>query len=160
VVAVSIGDRISAEIGDAVKDARTQVLGRMRDTCVIRRPGERIPDGRGGETVEMIQVYPGPDWGEDHPHSDGKCYVSYPGVAFESTSDSIGVTVVQGRVEVNIPIEPFIREGDVVTVTSSPDNPRLVDLQFRVASEVPRSQGARQKLLCEHNQRGVDNEDS
>ncbi len=153
--AVSIADDISARVALAARDAREQFLGRMRDTCVIERPGEKTSDGRGGETVEMVQVYPDPGWPEDHPHTDGKCWVSYPGVAFESTSESAGVTVVQGRVEVNLPVEPSIHEDDVVTITRSVDNPRLEGVKFRVASEVPRSQGARQKVLCEHNQKGV-----
>jgi|SRR5690625_2627421 len=142
-------------IGGVLEMGRRSAESRMRDACVIRRAGEKVSDGRGGETVTMVQVYPDPSWPEDHPHYDGKCWVSYPGVAFESTFDSAGVTVVQGRIELNLPIGADVEEDDVVVITRTRDNPRLTSLEFRVASEVPRSQGVRQKILCEHNQRGV-----
>lgn len=115
----------------------------MRATCKVERPGERVPDGRGGETVEMLPVY------------TGKCYVRYPGLAFESTFDSVGVTVAQSRVVLRVPFGPTFRPGDVATILSDADTPHLAGTVLRVASIDDQSQATAQRLLCEDNQSGM-----
>ena len=147
-------------LGQLLERGRNKFETRMRDTCVIRRPGEKVSDGRGGETVEMVQVYPDPGWPEDHPHADGKCYTRYPGLAFESNRDLVGVHVVESRLVVRVPVGPTFRPDDVVEITASPDTPHLVGEKFRVASIDDQSQATAQRLLCEVFQKGVHHEDS
>src|SRR5699024_976081 len=118
---------------------------RMRARCkVVRTVGPPVVDDDGVEQPNTITVY------ESLP-----CYINYDGVPFESTYDSVGVRVVQGRVELVTEVEADVRIDDVITIVSDPDNPALVGAQFRSASQVPRSQGTRQRVLLEDNQRGV-----
>src|SRR5690625_1337334 len=140
---MSIADDISARVALAARDAREQFLGRMRDTCVIERPGEKISDGRGGETVEMLPVY------------EGKCYLRYPGLAFETNHDLAGVNVVESRVVVRVPFGTVFRPDDVIEITASADTEHLVGTRLRVASIDDQSQATAQRLLCEDFQKGV-----
>src|SRR5699024_11725179 len=52
-----------------------------------------------------------------------------------------------------------IAVDDTVTILADPDNPALVGAVYRVASQVPRSQGTRQRVLLEDNQKGVRSEE-
>lgn len=85
----------------------------------------------------------------------GKCYVRYPGLAFESNLDSVAVSVAQSRVVVRVPFGVAFRPGDVITVLSDPDTPHLAGTVLRVASIDDQSQSTAQRLLCEDNQSGL-----
>lgn len=133
----------SRSLPGALSHARNRFESRMRGSCSIERVTGSEVDDRGREVVTTEVVY------------DGKCYLSYDGVPFESTYDSAGVAVTQGRVELIVPVGTDARVDDVATIVSDPDNSGLGGLDFRVASEVPRSQGTRKRLLLEDNQKGV-----
>src|SRR5690625_912540 len=118
---------------------------RYRGRCTVERTtGEKVIDEYGREVPEIVSIY-----------TDLPCYVSYDGVPFESTYDSAGVTITQGRVELITAVGRDIVIDDVITITAEPDSPELVGSSFRVASQVPRSQGTRQRVLLEDNQKGV-----
>lgn len=118
---------------------------RMRGSCKIERIGKPEPDGHGGSTTPRETIF------------EGKCYLRYPGLAFESNFDSAGVTVAQSRIVLRVPFGPTFRPGDVVTILTDPDNPQLVDTVLRIASIDDQSQSTAQRLLCEDNQSGVPN---
>lgn len=130
-------------IDRVLKRGRRRFKKRMRDTCIIERPGEKISDGRGGETVEMLLVY------------EGKCYLRYPGLAFETNHDLAGVNVVESRAVVRVPFGPVFRPDDVIEITASADTEHLVGTRLRVASIDDQSQATAQRLLCEDFQKGV-----
>lgn len=134
-------DRLTATLARA----RARFELRMRARCeVVRTVGPPVVDDDGVERPNAVTVY------ESLP-----CYISYDGVPFESTYDSVGVSVVQGRVELVTQVDADVKVDDVITIVSDPDNPSLVGARFRAASQVPRSQGTRQRVLLEDNQRGV-----
>jgi len=134
-------DRLTATLARA----RARFELRMRARCeVVRMVGPPVVDDDGVERPNVVTVY------ESLP-----CYISYDGVPFESTYDSVGVSVVQGRVELVTQVDADVKGDDVITIVSDPDNPSLVGARFRAASQVSRSQGARQRVLLEDNQRGV-----
>ncbi len=116
---------------------------RMRGTCRIARVVGTTVGDYGEEVPVWEAVY------------EGKCYLRYPGLAFESTFDSVGVTVTQSRVVARIPFGPVIAVDDVITVLSDPDTPHLAGATLRVASIDDQSQATAQRLLCEDNQKGV-----
>lgn len=129
----------------ALARGRAMFEARYRGRCTVERATDDSEiDDYGRETPVVETIY------EDLP-----CYVSYDGVPFESTYDSAGVTITQGRVELITAVGKNIVVDDVVTITSDPDSPELVGNSFRVASQVPRSQGTRQRVLLEDNQKGV-----
>src|SRR5699024_8156291 len=140
---------------DGLGELRSLVEDRMRGTCKIERVVGTTVDDDGKEVNVREQVYPDPEWPAEHPHADGKCYLRYPGLAFESTSDSVGVTVTQSRIVARIPFGPVIAVDDVITVLSDPDTPHLAGATLRVASIDDQSQATAQRLLCEDNQKGV-----
>lgn len=140
---------IEASISKALKRGRAAFEKRCRATCKVVRPtGETVIDEYGRETAELETVY------ESIP-----CYLSYDGVPYESTFDSAGVTIVQGRIELITGTGRDITVDDVVTILTDLDNPYLVGTAYRVASRVPRSQGTRQRALLEDNQKGVDEDE-
>ena len=126
-----------------LRQGRASFIRRMRDSCVIVRPGLPVDDGQGGVIESVTPVY------------EGACYVRYPGLAFESNRELAGVEVVQSRVVVRVPFGPIFRPGDVVTILASPDTPHLAGTVLRVASIDDQSQATAQRLLCEDNQAGV-----
>lgn len=129
----------------ALRRGRAAFEKRCRATCKITRAtGNLVEDGDGREVLEVITVY------EALP-----CYVNYDGVPFESTFDSQGVAITQGRVELVTAVGRDVVVDDVVTIVTDPDNPSLEGAVYRVASQVPRSQGTRQRVLLEDNQKGV-----
>lgn len=128
----------------ALRRGRMAFESRMRSRCKVERVKGTVVDDYGVEHPNVITVY------ESLP-----CYINYDGVPFESTYDSAGVSVVQGRVELVTLVDADVVIDDVVTVVSDPDNPSLVGAKYRAASQVPRSQGTRQRVLLEDNQKGV-----
>ena len=129
----------------ALSRGRAMFELRFRGRCKVERAtGEKHVDEYGREFPAIDTIY-----------TNLPCYVSYDGVPFESTFDSAGVTVTQGRVELVTAVGKSIIVDDVVTITNDPDSPELVGSSFRVASQVPRSQGTRQRVLLEDNQKGV-----
>lgn len=136
--------------------ARRKFESRMRATAVVTRAtGNMTTDADGYEVPEFVQVYPNPDWPADHPHKDGKCYFRYPGLAFESNFDSVGITVAQSRLVGRFPFGVTFAVDDVVEVLSDLDNPRFVGMVFRMASIDDQSQATAQRMLLEDNQKGV-----
>lgn len=124
---------------------RDAAESRMRATAkVVRATGKMITDSGGREVPEGKIV-----------HAALPCWVSYDGVPFESTYDSAGVAITQGRAELGMGVGRDVVVDDVVTIVSDLDNPALVGSVYRVASQVPRSQGTRQRVLLEDNQKGV-----
>jgi|SRR5690625_1339529 len=129
----------------ALARGRAAFEKRCRATCKVVRPtGNTVEGADGYEVPEVVTVY------EALP-----CYVNYDGVPFESTYDVQGVAVTQGRVELVTAVGRDIVVDDVVTIVSDPDNPSLDGSVYRVSSQVPRSQGTRQRVLLEDNQKGV-----
>lgn len=131
--------------GPVLKQARAAFRQRMRGTCRIGRPDESSPF-TDPETLEV--TYP------ETPVFDGPCYTRYPGLAFEQNPEAGGAVQVVSRVVVRIPFGTICRPGDVVTITSDPDNPQLVGTKLRVASIDDQSQATAQRLLCEDHQQG------
>lgn len=127
-----------------LRKGRAAFEERMRASCKVERTDGTVVDEYGVEHPNIVTVY------ESLP-----CYINYDGVPFESTYDSVGVSVVQGRVELVTRVDADVVIDDVITIESDPDNPSLVGAQFRAASQVPRSQGTRQRVLLEDNQKGV-----
>ena len=134
---------VAAAINTALPYLRGEAEARMRATCRIERPGDPVDDGRGGiETVTEL-IY------------EGRCRMRYPGLAFESNLRVGAGSVVQSRVIVHVPFGAQYLPGDVVTVVSDLDTPRLAGSVYRVASVDEQSQATAQRLLCEDNQSGV-----
>jgi hypothetical protein len=125
---------------------------------VVRKTGTEVDD-HGREVVTTKQIYPDPSWPEDHPHTDGKCYFRYPGLAFASVFDSAGVTVTQSRLVGRFPFGVEFSVGDVVTIVSDPNNPNLVGTELMVASVDDQSQATAQRVLLDDNQKGVDDDE-
>lgn len=132
-----------SELIGGLNELRGHAEARMRGTCKIERVVGTTVDDTGKEVAVIESVY------------DGKCYIRYPGLAFESTFDSAGVTVTQSRVVARIPFGPVIAVDDVITIVSDPDAPHLAGATLRVASIDDQSQSTAQRLLCEDNQKGV-----
>ncbi len=142
-------------LANALDRGRAAFIDRMRATCIIDRPVDKTIDDDGRSSIAYAQVYPDPAWSPGHPHADGKCYVRYPGVAFETNRASAGVTIVDSRVIVRIPFGTVHRPGDRVRILTDPDNPQLVGTRYRVASIDDQSQATAQRLLCSDYQAGV-----
>lgn len=134
---------MSRSLTSTLRKGRAAFEKRMRATCAVVRPTGSTVDVAGREVVTFTTVY------------EGRCYVRYPGVAFETNRDSQTVTIVQSRVVVRVPFGPAFAPGDVVEIVTDPDTPHLVGTQLRVASIDDQSQATAQRLLCEDNQAGV-----
>lgn len=142
-------------LSNAIARGRAAFIDRMRATCVIDRLDATTIDDDGRTARARTQIYPDPSRHAGDPHADGKCYVRYPGVAFETNKQSAGVTIVDSRVIVRIPFGPIIRPGDRVRILTDPDNPQLAGSVYRVASIDDQSQATAQRLLCDDLQAGV-----
>ncbi|HEY4536432.1 MAG TPA: DUF6093 family protein [Enteractinococcus sp.] len=138
---------------------RAQTESRMKSSAVVVRKTGTEVDDYGREVPSLKQIYPNPDWPEDHPHADGKCYFRYPGLAFASVFDSAGVTVTQSRLVGRFPFGVEFAVGDVVTIMSDPDNPNLAGTELTVSSIDDQSQATAQRLLLDDNQKGVEDDD-
>src|SRR5699024_12536015 len=103
-------------IAYALKRGRAAFESRCRARCMVRRAtGDMVEDDDGYEVPEIVTGY-----------AELPCYLSYDGVPFESTSDSQGDTVTQGRVELVTSTGRDLAVDDVVTMVADPDNPDLV----------------------------------
>lgn len=132
------------DVGPVLEAGRRAFLARMRATCVIRRPiGETANDDG-----VVVPIYAEPSVYE------GPCYTRYPGIAFEANPEAGGSVFTISRVVVRIPFGPVVRPGDVVEMTSDPDNPVMAGTSLRVASNDDQSQATAQRLLCEDYQSG------
>ena len=131
------------ELIAGLTELRRHAEERMRGTCRIARVVGTTVGDYGEEVPVWETVY------------EGKCYLRYPGLAFESMFDSVGVTVTQSRLVARIPVGAGSFVADVITVLSDPDTPHLAGATLRVASIDDQSQATAQRLLCEDNQKGV-----
>ncbi len=121
---------------------------RMRGTCVIRRP---LPDEVEEDPLTGVVT---PAYEVVDPY-EGKCYLRYPGLAYESNPEAGGFNFAVSRIVLRIPFGPVVNPGDVITITEEPDNPQLVGTVLRVASVDDMSQATAQRLLCEDFQVGT-----
>lgn len=145
-----------AEQLPAVLDrGRQAAIARMRAQCFIDRPNGTETTVGGKVTQGHDRVYPSPDWPENHPHADGKCYTRYPGLAFEQTREVAGAPVTESRIVHRIPFGVVCRPGDLVTIVDDPDNPQMNGTKLRVDSIDDQSQATAQRLLCTDVQSGV-----
>lgn len=140
---------------DVLARGRRAAIARMRATCIIERPGADETDDDGNVTTTFTQVYPDPEWPDDHPHADGKCYSRYPGLAWEQTPEVAGATIVSSRLVVRIPFGAVIRPGDRVTILADPDNPQMAGTKLRVESIDDQSQATAQRLITTDYQSGA-----
>lgn len=138
-----------AELAAGIAELRAYAESRMRGTCTIRRPipGEETQDPA-GPPGKMIPAY------EPVPIYEGKCYLRYPGLAFEQNPVAAGATTVVSRIVLRIVFGPIVRPGDVVTISSDPDNPQLAGTVLRVGSIDDQSQATAQRLICDDFQSG------
>lgn len=111
--------------------------------CRIVRVDGVTEDEDGYEVSNFVTVYEGP------------CYTRYPGLAHETSFDSIGVDVTQSRLIVFVPHGPVFAVGDVVTIVDDPNTPHLEGTVLPVASIDDQSHASAQRLLCQDNQKGV-----
>ena len=144
----------SVSVARTLRKARPSNEKRMRAACVVRRPvpDEAVEDPLTGVVTPAFEVEPvyGPG-----SKDAGKCYLRYPGLAYESKPEAGGFSFSVSRVVVRVPFGPIFQPGDVITVLADPDNPQLVGTVLRVASVDDMSQAAAQRLLCEDYQVGV-----
>lgn len=147
------------DVGHVLAMGREQTESRMTSTAVVHRKIGTEVDDYGIESPILKQIYPDPSWADDHPHADGKCYFRYPGLAFASTFDSVGVTVTQSRVVGRFPFGPEFRVGDVVTILSDQETPHLAGTELTVSSIDDQSQATAQRLILDDNQKGVDDDE-
>lgn len=132
-------------VGPILEQARAAFLRRMRASCRVERPtGALVYD-----PVLMVDVP------EVVLVSEPRCYVRYPGIAFEQSPEVAGAVLAQSRVVVRLPFGVQYRPGDVVTILSDPDNPQMVGARLRVESCDDQSQASAQRLLCNDEQTGV-----
>lgn len=143
------------ELAAGLAELREHAISRMRATCIIERPGDDDTDENGVVTTSFTQIYPDPDWPDDHPHADGKCYTRYPGLAWEQTPEVAGATIVSSRLIVRIPHGAVIRPGDRITIESDPDNPQMVGTRVRVESIDDQSQATAQRIVTTDYQSGA-----
>lgn len=147
------------DVSGVLRRGRAQTERRMKASAIVVRKIGSTVDEYGREVPDIKQVYPDPSWPADHPHADGKCYFRYPGLAHPSIFDSIGVTVTQSRLVGRFPFGVEFAVGDVVTITSDPDNPNLAGTELTVSSIDDQSQATAQRLLLDDNQKGVEDDD-
>lgn|SRR5690625_1555871 len=146
-------------IGPVLRKGRARTERRMRATAIVERKVGTTVDDYGFEVPDLQQIYPDPSWPDDHPHADGKCYFRYPGLAFETDYDSVGVTITQTRIVGRFPFAVEFEVGDVVTIVNDPDNPYMAGTELRVASGDDQSQATAQRVLLDNNQKGVEEND-
>lgn len=132
-------------IGPVLAQARAAFERRMRATCRVERP-------TGGLVYDPVLMVDVP---EVVLVSEPRCYVRYPGIAFEQSPEVAGAVLAQSRVIVRVPFGVQYRPGDVVTILSDPDNPQMVGARLRVESCDDQSQASAQRLLCTDEQTGV-----
>lgn len=132
-------------IGPVLAQARAAFERRMRATCRVERPtGALVYDPvLKVDVPEVVLV------------SEPRCYVRYPGIAFEQSPEVAGAVLAQSRVVVRLPFGVQYRPGDVVTIVSDPDNPPMAGTRLRVESCDDQSQSTAQRLLCNDEQTGV-----
>lgn len=128
-----------------LEQARAAFLRRMRATCRVERP-------TGGLVYDPVLMVDVP---EVVLVSEPRCYVRYPGIAFEQSPEVAGAVLAQSRVVLRVPFGVQYRPGDVVTILSDPDNPQMVGARLRVESCDDQSQASAQRLLCNDEQTGV-----
>lgn len=146
-------------VSHVLQMGRAKTESRMTSTAVVDRKVGTTVDDYGREVPELVRVYPDPSWPDDHPHADGKCYFRYPGLAFASTYDSVGVNITQSRVVGRFPFGPEFMVGDVVTIISDRETPHLAGAELTVASIDDQSQATAQRLVLDDNQKGVDEDE-
>lgn len=103
----------------------------MVDTCTITR-NEDFTEDEDWDPVTMEYSGGDPDTVVYGPN--GKCYFSTGSVPGENEEG--GQVTQQARYYVNIPIDaPAVKDGDIVTATSSLRDPLLVDETFIVRGD-------------------------
>jgi hypothetical protein len=117
---------VSAEA--AVLAGRTEAVALMLDTCTIARPGEPVTDPETGDVTNSAEtVYA------------GKCKVQSKDSATSSPEAGEHTFTVVSR-QVHIPANAAdVRDGDVVTITTSRLNAFTVGKQYRVSGFEPDS---------------------
>ena len=135
----------SVSVARALRHARPGFERRMRATCRVERP-------TGGLVYDPVLMVDVP---EVVLVSEPRCYVRYPGIAFEQSPEVAGAVLAQSRVVLRVPFGVQYRPGDVVTVLSDPDNPQMVGARLLVESCDDQSQATAQRLLCTDEQTGV-----
>lgn len=128
-----IGDDLAA----ALPELRAHAESLMRDTCVVHRPTD-LTDPITGE-AESVQVYPDPEWTDEHPYASGRCKVqTYEG--YERTPEAGGHQFTVQRYRVDFPVRGFLaRPGDVVTLLTAEADPALEGKKYRVAAPFNKS---------------------
>lgn len=100
--------------------------------CTIRRVTGETTDRNTGKVVETAElVYPNAD------HPVGRCKItSYEG--HEQERDVAGWSATQQRLAIHLPVGAYdVRVGDIIEITESPLDPRLVGRKYRTAQEAP-----------------------
>lgn len=87
-------------------------------------------------TRSTIQVYPDPDWPDDHPHKRGKAKLANQN-QYESTPTSAGHTFVVQRSLIHFPVGSFqMQNGDVAEFIHS-EAPFVAGSKYRLTGEAP-----------------------
>lgn len=147
------------DVSHVLRMGREQTEARMTSTAVVHRKIGTEVDDYGVEVPKLKMIYPAPSWSDDHPHADGKCYFRYPGLAFASVFDSVGVTVTQSKIVGRFPFGVEFAVGDVVTILHDQHTPHLAGTELTVSSIDDQSQATAQRLLLDDNQKGVDDDE-
>lgn len=105
---------------------RSEAESLMLDTCTITRPGEPVTDPETGDVTNSAEtVY------------EGKCKVQSKDSATSSPEAGEATFTVVSR-QVHIPANAAdVRDGDVVTITTSRLNAFTVGKQYRVSGFTP-----------------------
>lgn len=126
---------LGAEIRAALPGMRRQAESMMTTKVVITRRDGDMTDPVTGE-APTVQVYPRPEWPEDHPHADGKAKLtSYE--AHESSSLSAIRVITTQRMTLHVPVGAYEAQvGDVAEVVGSTDE-LLIGRRVRVTQQAP-----------------------
>jgi hypothetical protein len=143
---VSIAD--AAQL--ALSMGREAAVELMGDECTIVRLGEPSTDPDSvGEPPPSAQLYPDPEWPEDHPWKHGPCKVQ--GLDPQELNPEVGgaILTVQ-RYRVDIPVGGYAPAvGDVVALGVARFDPNLTGRKYRVVALLHKSYATAYRLAVE-----------
>lgn len=104
--------------------------------------------GEGQGTIDPDGTYHPP---EGSTRWSGRIWVGRPSRGASRTVEVAGGQVLLHMIEVKVPFDAEVEEGDIITLTESRD-PKLIGRHLRVREVIVREYGGERLLICEGQQ--------
>lgn len=140
---------IGGDLLDVLPELRAEAESLMVDTCTITRADPDAEPNPVTGVADRVQVYPNPEWPDDHPWINGKCRVQALDPQ-ERGGESGGYDWTTQRYRVDVPVGSYApAEDDVVTINTATKDPHLTGRDYRVLALLHKSLATAYRLAVE-----------